>query len=136
MLRFMGSQSRTRLSDCTDCWWLPWVFVVSQAVVGGATLLWCSGSSPRWLLLLRTQALGTWAPAVVEHRLSCPVHCGIFPDRGLNLCPLDWQADSYPLHHQGSLVDIFERTAELDNFLPLPPAPSAESWGRGGMWPA
>ena len=27
---------------------------------------------------------------------------GIFPDQGLNLCPLHWQVDSYPLHHQGS----------------------------------
>ena len=62
--------------------------------------------------------------------------CEIFPDQGLNLCPLDWQADSYPLHRQGSLVDIFEKKAKLDEFLPLPPAPSAESWGWGGMWPA
>ena len=22
------------------------------------------------------------------------------PDRGSNLCPLHWQVDSYPLHHQ------------------------------------
>ena len=29
--------------------------------------------------------------------------CWIFPDQGLNLCPLDWQTDSYPLCHQGSL---------------------------------
>ena len=28
--------------------------------------------------------------------------CGIFRDQGLNLCPLHWQVDSYPLHHQGS----------------------------------
>ena len=31
------------------------------------------------------------------------VACGIFPDKGLNPCPLYWQADSYPLHHQESL---------------------------------
>ena len=137
VLRFMGSQRfghnwATELTAGGCCGssrvlWLWWA---------GATLLPCSGFSPRWLLLLRAQALGTWASVVVEHRLSCPVQCGIFPDQGLNLCPLDWQADSYPLHHQGSLVDIFERKAELDEFLPLPPAPSAESWGQGGMWPA
>ena len=28
--------------------------------------------------------------------------CGIFPDQGSNLRPLYWQADSYPLFHQGS----------------------------------
>ena len=31
------------------------------------------------------------------------VACGIFLDKGLNPCPLYWQADSYPLHHQESL---------------------------------
>ena len=28
--------------------------------------------------------------------------CGIFPDQGFGLCPLHWQADSYPLYHGGS----------------------------------
>ena len=37
---------------------------------------------------------------VVAHWLSCSEACGIFQDCGLNLCPLHWQADSYPLHHQ------------------------------------
>ena len=27
---------------------------------------------------------------VVMHRLSCSAACGIFPDQGLNLCPLHW----------------------------------------------
>ena len=34
--------------------------------------------------------------------VGCPAACGIFPDQGLNLCSLHWQADSYPLDHQGS----------------------------------
>ena len=38
----------------------------------------------------------------VVHGLSCPVAYGIFPDQGSNPCPLHWQADSYPLYHQGS----------------------------------
>ena len=38
----------------------------------------------------------------VEHRLRCPVACGIVLDRGWKLCPLHWQADSQPLDHQGS----------------------------------
>ena len=28
--------------------------------------------------------------------------CGIFLDQDLNLCSLHWQADSYPLDHQGT----------------------------------
>ena len=38
----------------------------------------------------------------MAHGLGCPVACRIFPDQGLNLSPLHWQADSYPLCHQGS----------------------------------
>ena len=45
---------------------------------------------------------GTQASVVVAHGLSCQVVCGIFPDWGLNLFPLHWQADSLPLSHQGS----------------------------------
>ena len=40
---------------------------------------------------------------VVAYGLSYPAACGIFPDQGLNPCPLHWQADSLPLDHQGSL---------------------------------
>ena len=39
-------------------------------------------------------ALGARASVVVAHRLSCSMACGIFPDKGLNPCPLRWQADS------------------------------------------
>ena len=39
---------------------------------------------------------------VVTHGLSCSEACGIFPDQGLNLHLLHWQADSSPLSHQGS----------------------------------
>ena len=38
----------------------------------------------------------------MAHGLSCSAACGIFPDQGSNPCPLHWQADSYPLRHQGS----------------------------------
>ena len=52
------------------------------------------------------------ASLVAEHRLQmhrlsscgsqarCSAACGIFPDQGSNPCPLHWQADSQPLHHQ------------------------------------
>ena len=38
----------------------------------------------------------------MAHGLSCSSACGIFPDQGSNPCPPHWQADSYPLRHQGS----------------------------------
>ena len=41
---------------------------------------------------------------VVADGLSCSEACGIFPAQGSNLCPLHWQADSYPLHHQGGPI--------------------------------
>jgi len=40
------------------------------------------------------------------HGLSCSAACGIFAEKGSNLCPLHWQVDSYLLYHQGSL-DFF-----------------------------
>ena len=56
---------------------------------------------------LRTSTfLGSGAKSSVDvaHGLNCPTLCGIFPDEGLNPYPLYWQADSYPLPHQGSLL--------------------------------
>ena len=38
----------------------------------------------------------------VVHGLSCSEPCRIFPDKGPNLFPLHWHADSYSLYHQGS----------------------------------
>ena len=37
-----------------------------------------------------------------DTRLSCSAACGISSHQGLTLCPLHWQADSYPLYHLGS----------------------------------
>ena len=51
--------------------------------------------------------LSRWGPKALEHRLSCLVACAIFPDQALNLCSLHGQADSHPLHHQGSPKLIF-----------------------------
>ena len=60
----------------------------------------------RWLLLLQSTGsrctgfghCSTWAPqlwltgsVVVVHGLSRPMACGIFPDQGLNPCPLYWE---------------------------------------------
>ena len=50
----------------------------------------------------REQAPGSQASVVVSHGLSCPAVCRTFPDQGSNLCPLHWQVNSFPRHHQGS----------------------------------
>ena len=62
----------------------------------------CSGLS-----CCRAWTQGTWASIAVAHWLSCPVACGILLDQGSNPCPLHWQAYSWPLDHQGSLLLVF-----------------------------
>ena len=41
---------------------------------------------------------------IAAHRLSCSLACEIFQHQESNLSLLHWQADSYPLYHQGSPV--------------------------------
>ena len=53
--------------------------------------------------MIRSTASRHSDSVVVAHELSCSVASGIFPDQRLNPCLLHWQADSYPLCHQGSL---------------------------------
>ena len=79
----------------------------------------CAGFSVWWLSCCERRLQGTCASVavvpglrstgsvVVQHRLSCFVVCGIFLDQGLNLCPLHWQADSYPVHQQGGPQHLF-----------------------------
>ena len=47
-------------------------------------------------------APGARASVAVACGLGCSAARGFFVDEGLNLCPLHWQVDSYPLCHQGS----------------------------------
>ena len=67
-----------------------WLLIV---VVGGILIMVASHCG--------AQALGAWTSVFVVHGLSCSVARGIL-DHGTNTCPLHWQADSYPLYHQGS----------------------------------
>ena len=74
----------------------------------------CCGSKGSRLVGTRCQQLWHTSSVVVACRLqsmgllvvvpglSCSTACGIFLDQGLNPCPLHWQVDFYPLHHQGS----------------------------------
>ena len=63
---------------------------------------WCAGLSLSRPLLLQSTGSSRTDSVVVAHGPSCSATCGIFPDQSSNPCPLHWQADSQPLHHQGS----------------------------------
>ena len=87
--------------------WLCWVFVsvrgLSLVVAsGGHSSSRCAGLSLSRPLLLQSTGSRCAGSVIVAHRPSCSAACGIFPDQDSNPCPLHWQADSQPLHHQGS----------------------------------
>ena len=87
--------------------WLCWVFVSVRglslvAASGGHSSSQCAGLSLSRPLLLRSTGSRRAGSVVVTHGPSCSAACGIFPDQGPNLCPLQWQADSQPPRHQGS----------------------------------
>ena len=90
--------------------WLCWVFVSVPglslvAASGGHSSSRCAGLSLSRPLLLLSTGSRRAGSVVVAHGPSCSAACGIFPDQGSNPCPLQWQADSQPLCHQGSPRD-------------------------------
>ena len=92
--------------------WLHWVLVSVRglslvAASGDHSSSRCAGLSLSRPFLLRSTGSRHAGSVVVAHGPSCSVACGIFPDQGSNPCPLHWQADSQPLHHQGSLAWLF-----------------------------
>ena len=100
---------------------------------GGHSSSRCAGFSLSRPLLLRSTGSRRAGSVVVAHWPSCSTACGIFPDQGSNPCPLHWQADSQPLHHQGSpsrflLVINFIHISvymsiPIAQFITPPPAP-------------
>ena len=87
--------------------WLCWVFISVRglslvAANGGHSSSRCAGLSLLRPLLLRSTGSRRTGSAIVAHGPSRSAACGIFPDQGSNPCPLHWQADSQPLHQQGS----------------------------------
>ena len=87
--------------------WLCWVFVSVRGpslvvASGGHSSSRCVGLSPSRPLLLRSTGSRYAGSVAVAHGPSCSAACGIYPDQGLNPCPLHQQADSQPLRHQGS----------------------------------
>ena len=81
--------------------WLHWVFAAAlrlslvEASRGYSSLL-CAGFSLQQLLIVERglSSYGAWA--------CCSLAREIFLEYGWNPCPVHWQADSYPLYHQGS----------------------------------
>ena len=78
---------------------------------GGHSSSQCAGLSLSRPLLLRSTGSRHAGSVVAAHGPSCSVACGIFPDQGLNPCPLHWQADSQPLRHQGSPLSVLLTTS-------------------------
>ena len=74
------------------------------AVGGGHSSVRCAGFSLQWLLSCRGQVLGAWVSVAGAHGLHCSESSGIFLDQGSIPCPLHWQVNSYPLHHQRSPI--------------------------------
>ena len=72
------------------------------AASGGHSSSPCAGLSLSWPPLLRSTDSRCAGSVVVAHGPSCSAACGILPDQGPNPCPPHRQADSQPLHHQGS----------------------------------
>ena len=92
--------------------WLCWVFVSVWglslvAASGGHSSSRCAGLSLSWPLPLRSTGSRRTGSVVVAQGPSCSAARGILPDQGSNSCPLHWQADSQPLHHQGSPASLF-----------------------------
>ena len=70
--------------------WVHWVFGAAGGLSlvarsGDCSSLRCTGS------VLQLSGPGPWASGAVALGLSCSGMCGIFPDKGSNLCPLHWQ---------------------------------------------
>ena len=96
---------------------------------GGHSSSQCAGLSLSWPLLLRSTGSRRAGSVIVAHGPSRSTACGIFPDQGSNPCPLHWQADSQPLHHQGS---PYLTAFELEHhFFPLPLDPN---WNISSSW--
>ena len=68
-----------------------------------------AGLSLLWPLPLQSTGSRRTGSAAIAHGPSHSTACGIFLERGTNLCPLHWQADSQPLLHQGSPHLTFDK---------------------------
>ena len=94
-----------KASECPEVSWpavtaLPSFFNLILAALGLHCSTQAFSSCRAWASLCGgfsccgAQALGAQASVVVAHGVSCSMACVIFPDQGLNLCPLHCKADS------------------------------------------
>ena len=140
--------------------WLQWVFTalhgLSLIVVSrGYTLLWCVVFSLQGPLLLwswgsrhvgfRSCSTQAQQSRLVSWRAGSqqlwrmvfidPQHVGSFWSQGSNRYPLHWQAESYPLHHQGSppwILNENKITHLMDGNHPASPgSPLLSQWSHG-----
>lgn len=115
--------------------WLHWVFVsalqLSLAMVSRATVhCGVRASHGGGFSCCRAPALGIRASVAVAHGPSCYAACGIFPERGSNLWPPNWQMDPQPLDHQGNSPSVASWYVHDFGqvFLSSSPNPSQYSW--------
>ena len=95
--------------------WLHWVFIAAH----GLSLAAQAGFSLRWPLLL--QSMDSRRTSFSRCGSQAQLPCGMWeiPDQGLNPCPLNWQAESYPLDHQGSPLHISYCLSSLSTWAAL-----------------
>ena len=103
-----------------------------------ASLVGRAGAAGTRASVAASHRLRSYGALALEHGLRYSVACGIFLDQGLNLCPLNWQADSFPLCCQGSPTRNFNMKLELEVNLidgkfsfPLSPFPLRTSEQNG-----
>ena len=94
-----------------DKWWLLLTAVHGLLIVVAFPVvehrLWVQGLQSLqhmswWIFERGLSGYGTWA--YLLHGMWN------FLDQGLNLCPLHWQTDSYPLSHQRSTLSFFVKS--------------------------
>ena len=90
--------------------WLHWVFAALHRCMG-------FNSCSAWVQYLQTAGSRAMGSVVVVHGLKCSTASEIFLDQGLNLCPLQWQADSHPLHHREILLSGFPFEISFYNMI-------------------
>ena len=79
-------------------------FVKLLLVVGGCLPCRAGASHCSGLLLVEHGLQVVGLQLLQPMGLEAAVARGIFPDQGLNPCPLYWQVDFYPLRHPGSPI--------------------------------
>ena len=83
------------------------IFCLALAAQGLGRCSWASS-----VLAAEHGLQGGTGSVVVALGLSCSMACGIFPDQGLNPCPLHWQEGSLSWSQQGSPSLFLQETGK------------------------